>query len=122
VDKGSIEEVVDEGTTTEAYPSKFACLDGYFMVGPPPDDSAYVLRLFYNRQPTTLSSGSDNMDSDDEFAEIIAIDAAIRGLIPKGADLSQLAGKRNELLQEAIRASMTDAIVQVKNTWNYYPL
>ena len=118
MNRGSIEEVVEEGITQDA-PIRYACLDGYFQLGPPPDATAYTLRIYYNRAPTLLSADSDTMESDDDYAEQIAMGAAVRALRRIGRDTQALEVKRQELLQEAARSNSADDFLTVKPSWKY---
>lgn len=121
VKKAGLEEVIAEGMTEADNPYKFCLLDGYFKIGPPSSSAANTLRLFYARQPTVMTSATDTMDSDDEYAEFIAVDAAIRAMIPKGGDVSYLMSKKSELIAEARKSVQSEALLQAKVVWNYYP-
>ena len=118
VERGSIEEVVALGITQDA-PSKYACLDGYFQVGPPPDSTTYTLRIYYNRAPSTMSADGNNMESDDDYAEQIAMGAAVRALRRIGRDTQALEAKRQELLQEAARSNSADDFLTIAPAWKY---
>jgi hypothetical protein len=117
VSRTSIEDVVEEGTTQDA-PRKYACLDGYFQVGPPPD-AVYTLRIYYNRAPTTMSTDGANMESDDDYAEQIAMGAAVRALRRIGRDTQAIEVKRQELLQEAARSNSADDFLTMKVVGRY---
>jgi len=119
VEKGSIEEVVAEGITESSPPRKFCCLDSYFQVGPPPDSTAYTLRMYYNRTPTIMDSDIDNMESSDVYSEIISMGAAVRALKRIDRDTTKLETKRVELLQEATRANSPEDLMQVFPAWKY---
>lgn len=121
IPKGSIEEVVALGIT-EASPgaaSKYACLDGYFQLGPPPGSTAYTLRIYYNRVPTLLSANTDTMESADIYKEVISTGAAVRALKRIDRDTAKLEAKRSELLQEAARANSPEDLMQVLPAWKY---
>jgi len=118
MNRGSIEEVVEEGITQDA-PIRYACLDGYFQLGPPPGSTVYTLRIYYNRAPTLLSADSDTMESDDDYAEQIAMGAAVRALRRIGRDTQALEVKRQELLQEAARSNSADDFLQMKPVGKY---
>lgn len=119
--KGSIEEVVALGITQAApgYGSKYACLDGYFQLGPPPGATAYTLRIYYNRVPTLLSANTDTMESADIYKEVISMGAAVRALKRIDRDTQKLEAKRMELLQEASRANSPEDLMQVVPAWKY---
>ena len=121
IQKGSIEEVVALGITQSDPDSsaKFACLDGYFQLGPPPGSTAYTLRIYYNRVPTLLSADSDTMESADIYKEVIATGAAIRALKRIDRDTQKLELKRGELLQDAARANSPEDLMQVVPAWKY---
>ena len=119
VKRGSIEEVQEEGITQDNPPRRYACLDGYFQVGPPPSATEYTLRMYYNRAPTAMTTDGSNMESDDDYAEQIAMGAAIRALRRIGRDYSTLEAKRQELLQEAARSNAADDFLTVKPAWKY---
>ena len=116
--RGSIEEVVEEGITQDA-PRKYACLDGYFQVGPPPDSTVYTMRIYYNRAPTLMTVDGSNMESDDDYAEQIAMGAAVRALRRIGRDTKALEDKRAELLQEAARSNSADDFLTIKPAGKY---
>ena len=115
--RSSIEEVVDEGTT-EGAPDKYACLDGYFQLGPIPD-AVYTMRIYYNRAPTLMTVDGSNMESDDDYAEQIAMGAAVRALRRIGRDTQALEVKRQELLQEAARSNAADDFLTIKPVGKY---
>lgn len=119
VEKAGLEELVAEGVTQRPYPFKYVSLDGYFQIGPPPDASGYTLRIYYHRKPTAMTQDSDPMDSDDVFAEVIAIGAAINALSRKNGDTSALEAKRKLLYEEAVRAATPEDIYQAKLVWKY---
>jgi len=121
VQRGTLEEVYDAGMVQDTYPSRYVCLDGYFKVGPPPDDSGYTLLIAYIRQPTDLASGTDVMDSDDEFKELIAVSAAIRALETRGGkeSVELLAGRQQALLAEAARLITKEDLIQGYPAWEY---
>jgi len=116
--RGSIEEVVAEGITEDS-PSRYACLDGYFQVGPPPGSTTYTMRIYYNRAPTTMSTDGSNMESDDDYAEQIAMGAAVRALRRIGRDTQALEVKRQELLQEAARSNSADDFLTIRPVGGY---
>jgi len=117
--KAGLEEVIADGMTEVDNPYKYCLLDGYIKLGPPPGSAANTLRIFYIRQPTVLTAATDTMDSDDEYAEYIAVDAAVRAMLPKGGDVTYLTGKKAELLAEAQKSVMSEALIQAKVVWNY---
>lgn len=119
VQRGSIEEVIAEGITQSNPPVKYACLDGYFQIGPPPDSTVYTLRIYYNRAPTIMSGDSSAMESDDDYAEQIAMGAAVRALRRIGRDTQAMEAKRQELLVEAARSNSSDDFLQVTPAWKY---
>lgn len=119
IKKAGLEEVVEEGMTKVDSPYRFCTLDGYLKLGPPPGSAANTLRIFYTRQPTVLTAATDTMDADDEYAEAIACDAAIRARLPKGGDVTALTMKKAELMAEAQKSVMSDALLQAKMVWNY---
>jgi len=116
--RGSIEEVQEEGITQDA-PRRYTCLDGYFQIGPPPDSTVYTLRIYYNRAPTLMTVDGSNMESDDDYAEQIAMGAAVRALRRIGRDTSELEKKRAELLQEAARSNSADDFLTIKCVEKY---
>ena len=118
VERGSIEEVVAEGIA-QGSAQKYACLDGYFQIGPPPDSTVYTLRIYYNRAPTLMTVNGSNMESDDDYAEQIAMGAAVRALRRIGRDTKALEAKRQELLQEAARSNSADDLMQMTPAWKY---
>jgi hypothetical protein len=117
VERGSIEEVVGQGII-HGEPSKYACMDGYFQVGPTPD-AVYTLRIYYNRAPTVMSTDASNMESDDDYAEQIAMGAAVRALRRIGRDTQALEVKRQELLQEAARSNSADDFLTIRTVGRY---
>ena len=119
VNRGSLEEVFGEGTTQSSPPKRYACLDGYFKLGPPPDSTTYTLRIQYTRVPTILSSDGSNMDTDDDYAEHISMGAAVRALRRIGRDPALIEQKRQELLAEAARSNSADDFLTVKPAWKY---
>lgn len=119
VEKCGLEELVSAGFDPAPYPEKYTCLDGYFQVAPTPDASGYTMRMYYHRRPTQMSQDSDNMDSDDCFADLIAVDAAIRALARTGGDASVLTARKAQLHEEAIRAATPEDIYQAKVVWKY---
>jgi hypothetical protein len=116
--RGSIEEVVDQGIV-HGEPVKYACLDGYFQLGPPPGDTVYTLRIYYNRTPATMTADGNYMESDDDYAEQIAMGAAVRALRRIGRDTQALEVKRQELLQEAARSNSADDFLQIQTVGKY---
>jgi len=116
--RGSIEEVVEEGITQDA-PRRYACLDGYFQVGPPPGSTVYTMRIYYNRAPTLMTVDGSNMESDDDYAEQIAMGAAVRALRRIGRSTDELEKKRAELLAEAARSNSADDFLTVVPAWKY---
>ena len=118
MDRVSIEDVVAEGIT-QSTPAKYACLDDYFQIGPPPDSTTYTFRIYYNRAPTTMSADGSNMESDDDYAEQIAMGAAVRALRRIGRDPSLIEQKRQELLSEAARSNSADDFLTAKLAWKY---
>jgi hypothetical protein len=119
VKRGSIEEVAEQGIYRSNPPEKYACLDGYFQVGPPSNDAGYTLRIYYNRAPTQMTTDGSNMESDDDYAEQIAMGAAVRALRRIGRDTQAIEVKRQELLQEAARSNSADDLMQVSPAWKY---
>ena len=119
IQRGSIEEVVEEGITQGNPPRRYACLDGYFQIGPPPNSTVYTMRIYYNRAPTLMTTDGSNMESDDDYAEQIAMGAAVRALRRIGRDTGALEAKRQELLQEAARSNSADDFLTVKPAWKY---
>jgi hypothetical protein len=118
MERGSIEEVAEEGITEDS-PRRYACLDGYFQIGPPPDSTTYTLRIYYNRAPTLMTVDGSNMESDDDYAEQIAMGAAVRALRRIGRDTQALEVKRQELLQEAARSNSADDFLTIVPAWKY---
>jgi hypothetical protein len=119
VTRGSLEEVFAEGTAQGNPPKRYACLDGYFKVGPPPDSTVYTFLMQYTRVPTTMTVDGSNMDTDDDYAEHIAMGAATRALRRIGRDPGLIEQKRQELLQEAIRSNSPDDFLTAKPAWKY---
>ena len=117
--EGSLEEVIAEGMTEVDNPYKYCTFDGYFKVGPPPSSAANTLRVVYTRQPTQLSAATDSMDSDDEYAEIISCDAAIRAMRTKGGDVTYLTNQKVELLAEAQKSVIKEDLLTSRLAWNY---
>jgi len=113
VTRGSVEEVVEEGITNSSPPRKYCCLDGYFQVGPPPGSTTYTFRIYYNRAPTALSGDSDAMESDDDYAEYIAIGAAIKALKRIDRDTTKLEKAMAELKLEAASSNAPEDFLQV---------
>lgn len=116
---GSYEEVIAEGTLLSEFPNVYCCMDGYFKIGPPGGTEGKTLRLAYIRRPTTLSTGSDEMDSDDCFAEAIAIGAAIRALERTGVDIGALEKRQAKALQAAVGATQPNEPRYARQVWNY---
>lgn len=119
VKRASIEEVVELGISTNNPPDKYACLDGYIQIGPPSSGTGYTLRMYYNRAPTQMTSDSPNMETDDDYAEQIAMGAAVRALRRIGRDTAAMEAKRQELLQEAARSNSADDLMQASPAWRY---
>ena len=119
VKKATYDGVIMEGTDQDTYPKKYCCLDGFIKVAPPPDDSGYTLRIAYTRQPTYMSSAESSMDSDDEFAEIISLDAAIKVLQIKGGDTRDLKERRAALIMDAKGLAIPDDVIESRPTWKY---
>ncbi len=119
VEKGSYEEVVAEGTTQTERPYKYCCMDGYFKVGPPPDASGYTLKIAYTRQPTEMTSDTDNMDSDDEYAALIACHAALLALTRTGADTKMIEARHAELFNAANADTGPDDLLTAKPLYKY---
>lgn len=119
VRRGSIEEVVNEGITQDSYPRKFACLDTYFQVGPPPNNAGYTLRIYYNRAPTLLSADTDTMESDDAYAEQIAVGAAIRALSRINRDTSGMEKRMNDLKLDAASSNAPEDLMSAFPAWKY---
>lgn len=119
VDKGTYEQVMAEGTSQVEYPYKYCPMDGYFKVGPPPDNSGYTLRIAYTRQPTALSSDVDVMDSDDEYAALIACQAALLALTRTGGDKSAIEKEFTKLFDAAFGNTGPDDLLQQSPLWKY---
>lgn len=119
VRKGSYEEVIAEGTTQNEYPAKYCCMDGYFKIGPPPDASGYTLRIAYTRQPTAMTQDTDNMDSDDEYAALIACQAALLALTRTGGDKSSIEKEFTKLFDAAFADTGPDDLIQQTPLWKY---
>ena len=119
VQRASIEEVVELGITQSNPPEKYACLDGYFQVGPPPNATEHTFRIYYNRAPSTMTTDGSNMDSDDDYAEQIAMGAAVRALRRVNRDTTAMEAKRQELLMEAARSNSADDFLQIRTVGKY---
>lgn len=115
----SYDEVADEGTVISSAPNVYCCMDGFFKIGPPGGTASITLRIAYTRRPTTLSSGSDEMDSDDAFAEAIAIGAAIRALERTGVDISPLEKRQAKAIQAALGATQPNEPRFARQVWRY---
>lgn len=119
VEKGTYEEVIAQGSTQTTYPYKYVCMDGYFKVGPPPDASNYTLRIAYTRQPTSLSADGDTMDSDDEYADLIACGMALRALTRTGGDKSTIEKEWKLLYDAALGNTGPDDLLTAKPLYRY---
>jgi hypothetical protein len=119
VSAASYDEVAEEGTILSDSPNVYCCMDGFFKIGPPGGTSGNTLRIAYTRKPTTLSSGSEEMDSDDCFAEAIAIGAAIRALERTGVDISPLEKRQAKAIQAALGATQPNEPRYAKQMWHY---
>jgi hypothetical protein len=115
---GSYDEVVDEGVVIGS-PNVYCCMDGFFKLGPPGGTDSITLRIAYTRRPTTLVNGSDEMDSDDAFAEAIAIGAAIRALERTGVDISPLEKRQSKAIQAALGATQPNEPRFARQVWHY---
>lgn len=121
IERATLEEVYEEGMVKAAYPRKYCCLDAYFKLSPPPDDSEKTLRIDYIRQPTALAADADPMDADDEFKELVCVSAALRALEPRGGkeSIEILAQRQVALMAEAARLITKEDILQAKLAWKY---
>lgn len=119
VDHASYSEVIEEGTSQRAYPYKYVCMDGFFKIGPPPDASGYTIRIAYTREPTAMTQDSDSMDSDDCFAEAIAIGAAIRALERTGVDTTALQKRQDKAVNQIIGSTQPNEPRSAKCAWEY---
>ena len=119
IDKRAYEEVIEEGTTQSAYPYKYCCMDGYFKIGPTPDNSGYSLRIAYTRKPTAISGDADTMDSDDEYASLISAQAALFALARTGGDKSAIEREFKKLLDAAFGNTGPDDLLTCENLYRY---
>lgn len=122
VTRKNYDQVIDEGMTARDYPRAYCCMDGFFKIGPPPTSAGYSLRLAYTRQPTAMSADASPMDSDDEYKELIACDAALRALERKGGDTKTfelLTTRKAELLADAVRSITPNDLQQTYPSWRY---
>lgn len=101
VHKDTYEAIMAEGTSQTSYPAKYCCMDGYYKIGPPADASGYTLLVAYTRQPTAMTEDTDTMDSDDEYAALIAAEAALIGLTRTGGDKSGIKAQQEKLFDAA---------------------
>lgn len=119
VSAASYDEVIAEGTILSDFPNVYCCMDGFLKIGPPGGTSQNLMRMAYTRRCTTLSNGSDEMDSDDCFAEAIAIGAAIRALERTGVDIAFLEKRQAKALQAAVGATQPNEPRYARQVWNY---
>ena len=119
VQKGSYEEVVAEGETQTAYPYHYCSMDGYFKIGPPPDDSGYTLKIVYTRKPTAMSDDADTMDSDDDFADLIAAEAALYALTRTGGDKQEIEMQHKKLFDAAFGNTGPDDLLTAYPLYRY---
>lgn len=119
VRRGTVEEVVAEGTDQDNPPRRYTVLDEYIQLGPPPDSTSYTMHIYYHRAPTTLSADGDNMEADDDHAELISVEAAIRALKRVNRDANALRESKAQLVAEALKSNEPDDIVQAKPAWKY---
>lgn len=110
IEKDTVENVLALGMDEDS-PERYVCLDGYFKVGPPPDAEGYTFHIFYSKDPATLATGTDEMDSDDELADIIALDAAIQCLRRVNANVDHLTQRYSDLVNEAVNSMTADDMV-----------
>jgi hypothetical protein len=119
VERRTYEEVMAEGTTQTEYPYKYCCMDGFFKVGPPPDASGDTLRIAYTRQPTALSDDGDTMDSDDEYAALIACEAATIALARTGGDKTTIKEEWTKLFDAAFGNTSADDLLTAQPMYRY---
>jgi hypothetical protein len=75
---------------------EFYYFQGNYLVVVPASDTAYTLRLYYEYRLTDLSDDSDSSDIPAEHQEMIAVIAAIDGMIKDGRDASLLLKKKED--------------------------
>jgi hypothetical protein len=119
VEKRAYEEVIAEGTTQTEYPYTYCCMDGFFKIGPPADASGFTLRIAYARQPIPMSDDSDTMDSDDEYAALIAIQAALLALTRTGGDKTTLEKEYVKLFDAAFSNTGPDDLLTAEPLYKY---
>lgn len=119
VKRGSLQQVMGEGTTQTEHPWFWTPLDGYYKIGPPKDATTYTGQVFYTRKPTAMTDAANNMDSPDELAEAIAIEAAIECFVPRGLDVKflQLAFEREWVA--AVQAMTVEGLLTAEVLDNY---